>query len=94
MLNDNTVLTRGRVSNILKAAALAAGIPGASVASHSLRRGGCTTYAQSGKCNDRALAMFGRWHSLAYMLYLFPASEAMTAAQKAAHGVVPSFELI
>ena len=83
--------TRDDVSQVLKLAAEACKIPGATVASHSLRRGGCSSYVAAG-CGDDHIARFGRWTSLAYKAYVFAHAKTLHAALKTAAHLVPRFE--
>ena len=92
-LSRGQVLTRGQVSEILRTAAQAAGIPGAKLASHSLRRGGCSAYSLSRACDISALALFGRWESDTFKKYLYRDTDVMTEAQREAHSLVPKYEL-
>lgn len=89
---DGDILTRGEVSDILKEASAAVGIPKARVASHSLRRGGASAYKAAG-CTEKALQRFGRWTSDAYEAYVFPHSDILQAAQQKAAKHIPRFEL-
>ena len=91
-LESGQVLSRGEVSNLLKAAAAKSGVPQARVASHSLRRGGASAYIASGECSEEAVMRHGRWTSTAYHDYVFPHSEALMKALEKAHTLVPRFE--
>jgi len=59
---EGGVYRRKDISNVLKAAAELADIPGAMVASHSLRRGGASAYVASGASDDDVMR-HGRWTS-------------------------------
>jgi hypothetical protein len=93
LLEDDQVLSRDDVSQLLKAAAAKSGIPEARVASHSLRRGGCSAYiAAGGKDIEQAVMRFGRWTSTAYYAYVFPHAETLSKALKKASHLVPRFQ--
>ena len=80
------------VSQALKLAAAAAGIPAAKVASHSLRRGGASAYIAAG-ASEEALVRFGRWTSEAHQAYVYPHAEMLYKALRKACKEVPRFEL-
>ena len=62
------------------------------VASHSLRRGGATTYSIAG-VPDEDIKRFGRWLSDAYKLYVFLGTGSiMSKGQINPMVVVPKFE--
>jgi hypothetical protein len=87
------VYRRQDISRVLKVAAAAAGIPEGRIASHSLRRGGCSQYiAAGGQKEEAAIQRFGRWTSLAYKGYVMGASDALSQIQAAAADLVPRFE--
>ena len=87
------MLTRRRVSDILKAGAQAAGIPNALVSTHSLRRGGCSMYLASG-ADPRTVMRFGRWLSQSsFERYVFPTAEDLMEVQQQVHFTAPHFEL-
>ena len=91
--DETKVYRRKDISQVLKIAAAAAGIPDGRIASHSLRRGGCSQYiAAGGQVNEAAIQRFGRWTSIAYKLYVVGASDALSAIQGAASHLVPRFE--
>jgi len=91
--SETEVYRRGDISQVLKLAAEAAGIPKGRFATHSLRRGGCSQYiAAGGQKNEAAIQRFGRWTSMAYKLYVMGASEALSQIQVAAVNLVPRFE--
>ena len=92
--NESQVYRRKDISQVLKiAAAAAAGIPDGRIASHSLRRGGCSQYiAAGGQKEEPAIQRFGRWKSTAYKGYVMGASNALAAIQAAAAHLVPRFE--
>ena len=91
--DETKVYRRKNISQVLKIAAAAAGIPDGRIASHSLRRGGCSQYiAAGGQVNEAAIQRFGRWTSIAYKLYVVGASDALSAIQGAASHLVPRFE--
>ena len=91
-LDDHSVLSRTKVNEILQEAAAAAGIPKARIATHSLRRGGCSAYMLSENCSELAVQHMGRWVGDSFKLYLYRDPEAMTQAQRDAHKLVPRFE--
>jgi hypothetical protein len=85
-------LTRDEVSRVLQAAALQCGVSPKLVASHSLRRGGATTYSLAG-VPDEDIKRFGRWLSDAYKLYVYLGTESiMSKGQSNPMLVVPRFE--
>ena len=85
-------LTRDEVSKVLQAAALQCGVSAKMVASHSLRRGGATTYSLAG-VPDEDIKRFGRWLSDAYKLYVFLGmGSIMSKGQSNPMVVVPRFE--
>jgi hypothetical protein len=88
---DGSVYTRGYVSDILKEAAAVSGVPKARIASHSLRRGGASTYAAAG-ISDKAIQRWGRWTSSAYQSYVYPHMAQFAKGLKKAMHVVPRFE--
>ena len=85
-------ISRDTVSQALKLAAAAAGIPAAKVASHSLRRGGASAYIAAG-ASEEALVRFGRWTSEAYQAYVYPHAEMLYKALRKACKEFPRFEL-
>ena len=89
---DGSVWTRGEVSEWLKKAAEICKVPGARVASHSLRRGGASAYVAAG-LSDEHIERFGRWTSAAYKAYVFQHAEAIKEALLAAAVQVPRFEM-
>ena len=91
-LSSGEVLTRGELSDLLKAAAAKSGIPEARVASHSLRRGGASAYIASGDCTEEAVMRYGRWTSTAYHDYVYPHAEVLSKALKKASALIPRFE--
>ena len=85
-------LTRDEVSRVLQAAALQCGVSPKMVASHSLRRGGATTYSLAG-VSDEEIKRLGRWLSDAYKLYVYLGMESiMSKGQSNPMLVVPRFE--
>ena len=85
-------LTRDEVSKVLQAAALQSGVSAKMVASHSLRRGGATTYSIAG-VPDEDIKRFGWWLSDAYKLYVFLVTGSiMSKGQINPMVVVPKFE--
>ena len=89
---NEKAINRSTVSQALKLAAEAAGVPAANVASHSLRRGGASAYIAAG-ASEEALVRFGRWTSEAYLAYVYPHAEVLHKALKKACKMVPRFEL-
>ena len=89
---DGSVLRRSEVSKVLKEAAMAAGVPKAKVASHSLRRGGASAYIAAG-ASESATRRHGRWTSEAYEAYVFPHADTLRQAQQNLHSTMPHFEL-
>jgi hypothetical protein len=89
---DGTVVTREEMSNWLKLGAECCGIPKASVASHSLRRGGASAYTAAG-VSDNNVQRFGRWTSLAYQAYVYAHAQVMEKALASAAVAVPRFEM-
>ena len=84
-------LSRKDISDLLKTAAAACGIPEGRVASHSLRRGACSQYIASG-LPDPHVMRFGRWTSNAYQAYVFGHASALQEALQRAVHLVPRFE--
>jgi hypothetical protein len=85
-------LTRGDLSKVLQVAARQCGVSPKLVASHSLRRGGATTYSLAG-VPDEDIKRFGRWLSDAYKLYVFLGmGSIMSKGQINPMVVVPRFE--
>ena len=67
-------------------AAMAAKLPEARFASHSLRRGGATHYVAAGKLSDEEVCRLGRWTSIAYKGYVYSHSEeSLEAMRRSAH---------
>ena len=92
-LANGKVLSRTHISDVLKAGADAAGIPGALVSTHSLRRGGCSMYLASG-ATPQSVMRFGRWLSTSsFERYVFPGEAALMEAQQKAHFTAPYFEM-
>ena len=91
--SESQVYRRKDISQVLKIAAATAGIPDGRIASHSLRRGGCSQYiAAGGQKEEPAIQRFGRWKSTAYKGYVMGASNALAEIQVAAAQLVPRFE--
>ena len=85
-------ISRDMVSQALKLAAAAAGVPAVKIASHSLRRGGASAYVAAG-ASEEAIIRFGRWTSEAYQAYVYPHAEMLYKALRKACKEVPRFEL-
>ena len=83
--------TRKFLSEVLKAAAEDAGLPGACFASHSLRRGGSSAFAAAG-LPGRELARWGRWTSKAYEGYVYEHADRLNRVLQAASHLIPRFE--
>ena len=91
--SESQVYRRKDISQVLKIAAATAGIPDGRIASHSLRRGGCSQYiAAGGQKEEPAIQRFGRWKSTAYKGYVMGASNALAEIQVAVAQLVPRFE--
>ena len=90
--SDGTVMRRKDVSKILKTAAMAAKLPKARFASHSLRRGGATHYVAAGKLSDEEVCRLGRWTSTAYRAYVYSHSEESMAAMRRSAHLTPILE--
>ena len=73
MTNDGWVCTREWVTAVLKAAALDCGVAISDFATHSLRIGGATTAAASGKVDYEDIRRFGRWKSDCWRRYIYSA---------------------
>ena len=91
--DEGKALSRDDISKVLKLAAEAIHIPEALVASHSLRRGGASSYVAAGGAGiEEAVARFGRWKSMAWRAYVYSHSNELQGAIKRATCVVPRFE--
>ena len=86
-----SVWTREDLSQVLKTAAEAAGLPHARFASHSLRRGGASAYAAAG-LPRRDIARLGRWTSDAFERYIYEGAETLNKVLARATHLVPRFE--
>ena len=69
--NDGWIMNRAFMSALLKVAGLDCGIPAAELATHSLRIGGATTMAATGKYSDDEIRRFGRWRSDCWRRYVY-----------------------
>ena len=69
--NDGTVMSREYIAAVLKAAAVDLGMDAADVATHSLRIGGATAAAASGKVEYEDIRHFGRWKSDCWRRYVY-----------------------
>jgi hypothetical protein len=90
-LSDGSVLSRKRLAEILKSAAMSCGVPGSRVATHSLRRGGASTYAAAG-VPDEDIQRFGRWTSDGYRRYVSSHANMMRKGNACPFRQVPRFE--
>jgi hypothetical protein len=88
---DGRTLTRANLSDVLKAAAMACGVMGSKVASHSLRRGGASAYAAAG-VPHADIQKFGRWTSDCFKLYITLHGDIMVQGKVNPASVVPRFE--
>ena len=81
MAQDNSgwTLSREFMSAVLKACALDCGIPAAEFATHSLRIGGATALAATGRFTDDEIRRFGRWRSDCWRRYVYAARNACRA---------------
>ena len=70
MTNARKIITRGNISNALKAVAGDMGLEETEVASHSLRIGGATALHAAG-WTDEAIRRFGRWQSDCWRRYVY-----------------------
>lgn len=68
---DGWTCSREFISEVLKAAALDCGIKITDVSTHSLRIGGATTAAASGKVEFEDVRKFGRWKSDCWRRYVY-----------------------
>ena len=91
--SEHEVYRRKDVSQILKLAADATHMPKGRVASHSLRRGGCSQYVAAGPPGtELQVQRFGRWTSEAYKGYVWAHNSALHRVQAQAAVFVPRFE--
>jgi hypothetical protein len=88
---DGKVLTRANLSDVLRSAAVACGVTGSKVASHSLRRGGASAYAAA-QVPHADIQKFGRWTSDCYKLYISIHADVMVQGKVNPASVVPRFE--
>ena len=77
---DTQGVTRQLVSDMLKEAAIATGIPGADVSTHSLRRTGLSRLVAKGPLNPNPMPWeiareYGRWKSDCARRYFWASSE-------------------
>ena len=91
-MNDESVLSRANVSEILKSAAVSCGVTSSKVASHSLRRGGASQYAATPGISENDIARFGRWTSAGYKVYVMAHADMMDTSHANPGLVVPRFE--
>ncbi len=68
MFSSGAMLTRQRVSELLKGAALAIGDKTAGISPHSLRGGGATALYSNGYTREQIMYL-GRWKSDSWMIY-------------------------
>ena len=93
MKSQTEAYRRCDISKLLKLGADAIHMPKGRVASHSLRRGGCSQYvAAGGPGCETSVQSFGRWKSDAYKAYVWSHSEALKAVTAVAAHLVPRFE--
>jgi len=93
MKSQSEAYRRCDISTILKLGADAIHMPKGRVASHSLRRGGCSQYiAAGGPGSETSVQTFGRWKSDAYKAYVWSHSEALKMVTAVAAHLVPRFE--
>ena len=91
--SEHEVYRRKDISQVLKLAADATHMPRARVASHSLRRGGCSQYVAAGPPGtELQVQRFGRWTSEAYKGYVWAHNSALHRVQAQAAVFVPRFE--
>jgi hypothetical protein len=76
--NDTEGPTRAKVSAVLKAAAVADGIPAADISSHSLRVSGLSRLLAAGMPYESART-YGRWKSDCARRYWWPATSLAQA---------------
>ena len=77
--NDGWTMSRASMTAVLKACAIDCGIPAAEYATHSLRIGGATAMAATGKFTDDEVRRFGRWKSDCWRRYVHAARSACRA---------------
>ena len=93
MKSQTEAYRRCDISKLLKLGADAIHMPKGRVASHSLRRGGCSQYvAAGGPGCETSVQSFGRWKSDAYKAYVWSHSEALKRVTAVAAHLVPRFE--
>ena len=90
---ENWTMSREVTTELLKAAAVDFGIPTAEYATHSLRIGGATTMAATGKYTDDEVRRFGRWLSDCWRRYVHAARNRVRdlAAARLRVEVVPEY---
>lgn len=81
-LESGKVLDRDSMNGILRAAAETLGVPGARVATHSLRIGGATAAYMAGMPIEE-IKWLGRWASTAWALYVNRAHESARGISQA-----------
>ena len=95
-LASGEVLTRQKLADVLKAAAVACGVPGSRIATHSLRRGGASCYmpstAAGSNVTEEDIQRFGRWTSDAYKKYITSHANMMRSGGANPALIVPRFE--
>ena len=91
VLENKKVLTRGQLAKVLAAGAVQCGVLHSKIATHSLRRGGASTYAAAG-VPDEDIQRFGRWTSAGYRLYVASHADMMQASVRDPTLIVPRFE--
>jgi hypothetical protein len=95
-LTSGGVLTRQKCADILKATAVACGVPGSRIATHSLRRGGASCYmlsiAAGSNITEEDIQRFGRWTSDGYKKYITSHANMMRSGDANPALIVPRFE--
>ena len=89
---DGSIMSRSRMSELLRGFVGACGIDTTLVASHSLRRGGCVVY-HSNQVPLDTIKRFGRWNSDAVLLYIHDTDSEKTIQMANCFRKVPKFEL-
>ena len=90
------VMSRPKLAEILKRAAVSCGVPESRVATHSLRRGGASCYALSVSAGagytELDIQRFGRWTSDGYKKYITSHAKMMQSGSANPALIIPRFE--
>ena len=89
---DGRVMTRARMSLLLRQYIKACDLDERLFASHSLRRGGCVVY-HANSIPLEVIKRFGRWNSDAVLLYIHDTDSTKTKEMASCFDKLPRFEL-